>query len=126
MLLRRRLIRSVDQLMLVVLLLVQGVHFAQACVLNADRPKMAFGEADHCKMHNNSGPVSPNACLTQCLQTDQSSATQPVSIPSAVNAVLFILPELPPSHALPIAGLSVDLCEDSTPPPILRFCSLLL
>ena len=125
MLLRTRLVKSIARLMLAALLLVQGIYVAQACVFNADRPTLAFAQADHCKMQDKHGSVSPNACLSQCLQADQSSAAHPADIPPAPGSVLLVLPLL--SDGAMAKGFSkIDPINDTGPPPLRRFCSLLL
>ena len=125
MLLRTRLIKSIARLMLATLLLVQGIHIVQACVFNADRPTLAFAQADHCKMQDKHGSVSPNACLSQCLQADQSSAAHPADIPPGPSTVLLVL-AIPSDDAMVKGFSKIDPTNDTGPPPLARFCSLLL
>jgi hypothetical protein len=120
------LIRSVARLVLAALVLGQGIHFAEACVLNVDRPAMAFTAGDHCKVHGQQAPISPNACLSQCLQAGQSSPAYPADIPAAPYVAALVLPV--ECIQQPILGVftSTQTRVDSSPPVAFRFCSLQL
>jgi hypothetical protein len=116
------------RLMLGVLLLVQAIHLAQACLVPFDRPAMAFAQGEPCKMpmgavHDN--PITPNACLSQCLQGDQSSGGYELALPSLSDAVIFIVPLSRDAQF----GRGFPTTESNAkhdPPPLVRFCSLLL
>lgn len=119
-------IRSLARLVLAALLLAQGIQFAQACVMNAHRPALAFAAGDHCNVPGKQAPIVPNACLNQCLQADQSSAAHHVGIPGAPDVVVFVLPvECVQSSVLGVVTRT-QFIGDSSPPPALRFCSLQL
>ena len=121
-----QLVRSIARLVLAALLLGQGVHFAQACLLNADRPAMAFTAGDQCKMHERQAPVSPNACLSQCLQGDQSSGAYQTDVPAAPNVVALVLPIEFVQQAVLRVFTSTQAIFDSSPPLAYKFCSLQL
>ena len=117
-------IRWVARLVLAALLLAQGIHFAQACVVDADRPAMAFG-ADHCKAQQQT-PISPNACLSQCLQADQSSSAYHADVPAAPNVAALVLPIECIQQPVPGVFTSTRIILDRSPSPAFRFCSLQL
>jgi len=118
------LLRWVARLVIAALLLAQGIHFAQACVADANAPVMAFG-SDHCKKQGQQSS-SPNACLSQCLQGDQSSSAYQAELPAAPNVVALVLPIdcLQPS-VLRVSSSTQSLF-DSSPPLAFKFCSLQL
>jgi hypothetical protein len=118
------LIRWIARLVLAALLLAQGIHFAQACVADADRPAMAFG-SDHCKQQSQQTP-SPNACLSQCLQADQSFSAHQAELPAAPNVVAFVLPiECVQLLVLGVSS-STRTTFDTSRPLAFKFCSLQL
>ena len=118
-------VRWVARLALAALLVAQGIHFAQACVVNADRPAMAFG-ADHCKTQNQQTPISPNACLSQCLQADQSSSIYHADVPGAPNLAALVLPIECIQQPVGRVFTSTRIILDRGPSPAFRFCSLQL
>jgi hypothetical protein len=126
MLFRTRSIKTCARLMLAVLLLVQGIHFAKACILPSDAPAMAFTTGEPCKMPmgDEQDPITPNACLSQCLQGDQSSGACEFAVPPASNIALT-LPASIDAGCAPRFTVSESIGNRSTP-PLIRFCSLQL
>jgi hypothetical protein len=120
-----RSVRAIAKLMLGALLLVQAVHLAQACVVAVDRPAMAFAASDHCKTHSTQHEVPPNACLSQCLQGDQSSPAYEIALPPPANVVLLTLPAATDASS-PSKLCAPEPIGNRDPPPVIRFCSLLL
>ncbi len=118
-------IRVIARLMMGALLLVQGIHFVQACVVAIDQPTMAFAASGECQMQGSHGPVSPNACLSQCLQGDQSSPAYQIALLAAANVAVLSLP-LPINTSSPLKPCLAESIGNRDPPPLIRFCSLLL
>ena len=118
------LIRRVARLVLTALLLAQGIHFAQACVADVDRPAMAFS-SDHCQQQGQQTP-SPNACLSQCLQADQSFSAHQAELPAAPNVVALVLPVECIQQSVVGVSTSTQIIFDSSPPLAFKFCSLQL
>jgi hypothetical protein len=123
--LRRRSIKQLCRLILAALFLMQGIHLAQACLVTASGPAMAFSQGDHCAMQGKHGSVSPNACLSQCLQGDQSVSAQPMAVPPAATTIMAVLSMA--SDAAIVDRFSLLECFDSrSPPPLIRFCTFRL
>ena len=118
-------LRLVARLMILALLLVQGVHSAQACLAVTNRPAMAFN-GGHCKTGGHDDKINPNACLTQCLQSDQSNSSHQVHIPSAPLTSVLILPAVETACPPATPRRSVLGAVATGPPPSIRFCSFLL
>jgi hypothetical protein len=87
---------------------------------------MAFDAGDQCKMHERQAPVSPNACLSQCLQGDQSSAAYQADVPAAPNVVALVLPIESVQQAVPRIFTSTRGIFHLSPPLAYKFCSLQL
>ena|SRR5215468_62559 len=117
-------LRFVAKMLLLGLLSVQGVHAAQACFADAHRPAMAFKHG-HCGTPSQ-GHVSPNACLTQCLQSDQSNSSYQVEVPSAPLAGAVVLPAITTVCSPAPLRYSVLGAVETGPPHSIRFCSFLL
>jgi hypothetical protein len=122
---RTRSIKHLCRLILAALFLMQGMHLAQACLITASGPAMAFSQADHCAMQGKHGPVSPNVCLSQCLQGDQSVSAQPMAVPSAATAVMAVLPIVADTAFVDRFSL-LERFDSRSPPPLIRFCSFRL
>jgi hypothetical protein len=117
--------RIVTGWLLAILTFAQLINVAQACLLEAARPAMAFVTAP-CPMGGEQESMSPNVCLSQCLQADQSSSSTHFALPSAPLVAVLIVPEAR-VNARPTAPFSRIARHGGTgPPPPIRFCSLLL
>ena len=121
----RSRLRFAARLMVLALLLVQGIHSAQACFADAHGPAMAF-KGGHCGTAGAADKINPNACLTQCLQSDQSNSSHQVEIPSAPLAGVLVLPAITTVCPPAPSGRSVLGAVETGPPPSIRFCSFLL
>jgi hypothetical protein len=88
----RHFTRCTARLALAALLWALGLQLVQACAIEASQPAMAFTAAGECEMQGAHKPVSPNACLNQCLQPDQSSAAYHVNVPPPLDTVVLLLP----------------------------------
>ena len=107
------------------MMLAQLINVAQACLLEAARPAMAFAAAP-CEMGDQQRTMLPNACLAQCLQADQSTAADHTALPPVPSQAALIVPE-PCVSARPCGMVSSLVCHSGTgPPPSIRYCSLLL
>jgi hypothetical protein len=106
------------------MLLMQGVQFAQACLADIHHPVMAF-KGGHCGTPGQ-GHANPNACLTQCLQSDQSNSNHQLEIPSAPLVGVLVLPAITTVCPPAPSGHSVVGAVETGPPPSIRFCSFLL
>ena len=111
--------------MVVALLLVQGIHSAQACFADAHRPAMAF-QSGHCGTAGDGGNINPNACLTQCLQSDQSNSSHQLEIPSAALVGVLVLPAITTVCPPAPSRHSVLGAVETGPPSSIRFGSFLL
>jgi hypothetical protein len=118
--------RSVARLVLAAVLLMQAIHVARACVVHADRPAIAFSVQDHCKPQGKQAPLPANACLTQCLQADQTSTASHVPVPAAPDVLALVLPFDCIVQPVPGAYTSAQTIVGNSPPLALRFCSLQL
>jgi len=122
---RTRSIKHLCRLILAGLFLMQGLHLAQACLITASGPAMAFSPGDHCAMQGKQGSGNPNVCLSQCLQGDQSVSAQPMAVPYAATAVMAVLPIV--ADAAFVDRLSLlERFDSRSPPPLIRFCSFRL
>lgn len=98
---------------------VQFMGVVQACADLEFKASMALQSQDCHK------PSNPNHCLQQCTAADQSSAVVQIALPGAMEVSVLQLPEPVPAGSSRIyAGNDIPKAHD--PPPILRFCSLLL
>ncbi len=118
-------LRVFSRLVLLVLLSAQGIHAAQACFADAKRPTMAFS-GGHCGTPGQSGHVDPNACLSQCLQSDQSSSGHQVELPGPMLATVLVLPSEPSVHVSSVLWHAAQRVLETGPPAPIRFCSFLL
>jgi hypothetical protein len=117
--------RIVTKWLLAISIFAQLINVAQACLLEAARPAMAFATAP-CPMGGEQESMSPNVCLSQCLQADQSSGSSHFALPSVPQVAVLIVPEAR-GDSRPTAPFSRIACHGGTgPPPPIRFCSLLL
>ena len=116
-------LRFVARLLLFALLSGQGVLAAQACFAEVHRPAMAYS-GGHCGTPEQ-GHANPNTCLTQCLQSDQSSSGYHVEVPGPVLIAFVVLPTTRVCPPIPLRHSVLAVPETGPPPPI-RFCSFLL
>lgn len=105
--------------MIAVAAFVQFMGVAQACADLEFKASMVLQSQDCHK------PSNPNHCLQQCTAADQSSAVVQIALPGAMEVAVLQLPKLPPAGGSRIYAES-DIPKAHDPPPILRFCSLLL
>ena len=117
--------RHVARVVLSTLLLAQAIGIAQACLPDANKPAMAFAGSP-CKMNGDHQPMSPNACLSQCLQADQSPTAHHPGIPSLSEPTVLIAPRALFDRSSAHLFVRSECFTDSAPPPPIRFCSLLL
>lgn len=122
-------IKWLSRLMLVLALFTQGTIAAYACATPAAGPVQVFAsdqgahQAMPCHQQDKAGGA--NACLLQCTQSDQLSASQGVSL--AVPAATVIHTVIAPA-AQPVcqACFPEYVALNSGPPLAIRFCSFLI
>src|SRR5690242_1832568 len=117
--------RWIARWVLGILLLAQGIYVAQACVDDFARPTMAFG-AKPCAMNHDEQAPLPNACLSQCLQADQTAGGALADVPAPANPPALILPTAFVATPFIAGALSSRCISDSGPPLLIKHCSLRL
>jgi hypothetical protein len=111
--------RRLARVLIALAAFVQFMGVVQACADLEFKVSMAFQSQDCHK------PSNPNHCLQQCTAADQSSAVVQIALPSAMEVCVLQLPE-PLSAGGSRMYAESDIPKAHDPPPILRFCSLLL
>ena len=105
------------------MLFAQAIGVAQACVVIAPSPNMAFSQGDH---DGHCGKaLNQNACLLQCTAGDQSSAQVQVAVAMLPAVTALTVPYVSECTVLSAAAL-VSLSQSPDPPRSIRFCSFQL
>jgi hypothetical protein len=118
--------RLIGRLVLVSLFLTQGIQVAQSCTFQSGGAAMAFEPGEPCHSAGQQDRMIPNACLSQCLQSDQADSTAHTAIPALVLQVALLLPIVGAGAERPATSHPKAAFVASGPPASIRFCSFLL
>ncbi|MEO8004972.1 MAG: hypothetical protein ABI771_08710 [Betaproteobacteria bacterium] len=115
----RRTMRFAGRVIVLMLLFAQSLSAAQPCQMSEQKPAMAFGDMAgmDCAEKGN-----PNACLLQCIGTDQNTNHVPVGI-ADVRRITVLTVTIADSRDVPPAIPVVRPAHSTDPPPTIRFCS---
>lgn len=116
----RRMSVAFSRVLIGAMLFAQLVNAAEACVMPALSPVMAFAMADHdgdCAKR-----VNPNSCLQQSTASDQSVGYPEVPVLGMPNPVVLTVPRTPVATTSYFVATTIPH-RSTDPPPCIRFCS---
>ena len=115
----RRTMRFAGRIIILMLLFAQSLSAALPCQMSEQKPAMAFSDMAgmDCGEKGN-----PNACLLQCVGTDQSTNHLQVGI-ADVRRMVVLTVIVVDSRGVPPALPVIRLAHSPDPPPSIRFCS---